>query len=163
MSKNRLGTAIATGTFGLLIALVGGCASEDGDSPTPSAMGEIVIVADQESDEEIGLELRDYLSRNCGVWFGPVPTMNDQRGPRARKYVRRQYEAKSDVCANLEAIEVGNGRITGKSRIEGEDLEDVGLAFCGLIQAAGVADSTVGHEMLDASGESIRTCAGRES
>lgn len=139
-------------------ALLTGCGSEEQEPPSPSSMGEIVIVADQDPDREIGLALRRYMSRNCGVVYGPMPPMKEEWGPRKRDYVKRQFKAWGAVCRHAKTIEVNDQQITMTSGLAGDDLEDAGIAFCNLVQSADVADSTPGHNLLDLSGETITVC-----
>jgi hypothetical protein len=146
-----------------LAALSIGCGS---DTPTAGPAGppaRAEIQADQSEDQQIGLELRDYLVNYC-------PPPNDKVAARLEQADLRSFSPKKlaalgpiSLCYSISTITVEDSRVTIRSGLENDTRGRIaGWAFCLLMYSADVADLTPGHELQGKEGEAIKVCPNDE-
>lgn len=117
------------------------------------------IQADQGEDQQIGLELQDYLTHNCPPYNAKLAARLEHVDTRALPPKKLAALGPISLCYSIATITVEDSRVTIRSGLE-NDLRGrmAGWAFCLLMYSSDVADLTPGHELQDKEGKTIKVC-----
>lgn len=151
----RRASAVLT-PLAVLCLLLSGCGSDD---PQPGPTADAQIEAGSNEDRQIGLDLQDYLLRNCPQPGETARIPRRLREDPAFPRWHRWYVAAKSLCGSIASIEVDDSRVTVHSGLADDAAgRAAGAALCNLIQGSDVADFTPGHELQGADGETITVC-----
>jgi hypothetical protein len=149
--KRRTAIPIALAAFAV------GCGSDETTPETYGKPAHAQIEADSDQDRQLGLDLQDYMIRNC-LPPGTVEKITQERPDELfPPAYRRIYRGGEALCASIGTIEVEDSRVTIRSGLD-DAQGGVGEAFCVLMRGSDVADFTPGHELQDKSGGTIEVC-----
>jgi hypothetical protein len=141
-----------------LAACGGGSSSDDATVAIADSPAGANIEAASPAEQKIGLEVRDYLERNCALPGAIGKLAKKYRDdPSYAPYIR-DLEAMEAMCGHIASIAVDGMRVTIRSEIAPDEKKRAGEAFCNLIRGSDVADETPGHELQNVDGATIAVC-----
>jgi hypothetical protein len=149
------------------LALLAGAGCGGEEEKTPPSFGPpaaAAVLASEDEDQQIGVDLRRYLVRNCPApGTRPAVPKEYRNSPYASDFKRMAVDVAA-FCEGIGAIEVEDTRVTVRTNLRNDARGRAwGDEFCNMIQASDVADFTDGHELQDAEGETIMVCPARTS
>lgn len=137
-----------------------GCGSDEPATGPPGPPAKAEIQANEGQDRQIGLELQDYLVRNCPPpQNAKLATRLEHADPRSLSPSELFALGPILLCYSIATITVEDSRVTIRSGLK-NDVKGrmAGEAFCLLMYSSDVADSTPGHELQGKDGETIKAC-----